>query len=66
MSMENRTYYFPNNKFGRHILSRILRYANGPITSIRKVADTLAVSIVLEKREIIKVERILRRYNLID
>lgn len=63
--METRTYYFPYNRIGRYILNYLILRVGCSIGDIRKVAETMAVSITMPKRDIIKVERILQMYNLI-
>ena len=63
--METRTYYFPSNQNGRHILSRIIEKVGCSIGDIRKVAGNIAVPITVAKRDIVKVERILQTYDLI-
>lgn len=62
--METRTYYFPSNRIGRYILNFLIARVGCSIGEIRKVSDTLAVSITVAKRDINKVERILQMYNL--
>lgn len=63
--METRTYYFPSNQIGRHILFHIIEKVGCSIGDIRKVAGNIAVPITVAKRDIIKVERILQTYDLI-
>lgn len=62
--METRTYYFPYNTFGRHILNYVIQNVGCSVGSIRKVTDSLAVSITSPTREIVKIERILKTYDL--
>ena len=62
--METRTYYFPSNRIGRHILNYLIERVGCSISDIRKVADHLAVPITTQKRDIQKVERILQMYDL--
>ena len=62
--METRTYYFPANRIGRHILNYLVDRVGCSVGNIRKVADNLAVVINTQKRDIIKVERILQMYDL--
>jgi hypothetical protein len=63
--METRTYYFPSNRIGRHILNYLIDHVGCSIGEIRKVADNLAVPITTNKRDMVKVERILQMYDLI-
>lgn len=63
--METRTYYFPCNRIGRHILNYLIAHVSCSVGNIRKVSDTLAVPITIQKRDITKVERILQTYNLL-
>ena len=63
--METRTYYFPSNKIGRHVLNSIIARINCSVGSIYRVADNLAVSITTQKRDVTKIERILQMYDLI-
>ena len=62
--METRTYYFPANRIGRYILNYLIERVGCSVGEIRKVADNLAVPITVQKRDIMKVERILQMYNL--
>ena len=62
--METRTYYFPANRIGRHILNYLVDRVGCSVGNIRKVADNLAVVITTQMRDIIKVERILQMYDL--
>lgn len=63
--METRTYYFPYNRIGRYILNYLILRVGCSIGGIHKVAETMAVSITVPKRDVVKVERILQIYNLI-
>ena len=63
--METRTYYFPKNQIGRHVLNYLIARIECAVNEIRPVADHLAVSITTPKRNITKVERILQMYDLI-
>lgn len=62
--METRTYYFPCNQIGKHILNYLIERVGCSVGEIKKVADNLAVPITMPKRNIIKVERILQMYDL--
>jgi hypothetical protein len=62
--METRTYYFPQNRIGRYILNYLIERVGCSVGEIRKVSDTIAVPITVQKRDIVKVERILQMYNL--
>ena len=62
--METRTYYFPRNQIGRHILNYLIERIGCSIGDIYRVSDTLAVPITVAKRDIVKVERILQMYDL--
>ena len=63
--METRTYYFPSNRIGRYILNYLIERVGCSVGDIRKVAGTLAVPITVQKRDVVKVERILQMYDLI-
>lgn len=63
--METRTYYFPANRIGRYILNYLIERVGCSIGDIRKVAETIAVPITVQKRDVVKVERILQMYDLI-
>lgn len=62
--METKTYYFPRNRFGRYILNYLIERVGCSVGDIRKVGDTLAVPITAPVRDVPKLERILKRYNL--
>lgn len=62
--METRTYYFPCNRIGRHILNYLIERVGCSVGEIRKVSDTIAVPITVAKRDVVKVERILQMYDL--
>ena len=63
--METRTYYFPSNRIGRYILNYLIERVGCSVGDIRKVAGTLAVPITVQKKDVVKVERILQMYDLI-
>lgn len=63
--METRTYYFPSNRIGRYILNYLIERIGCSVGDIRKVADTIAVPITVQKKDVVKVERILQMYDLI-
>jgi len=63
--METRTYYFPSNRIGRYILNYLIERVGCSIGDIRKVAGTIAVPITVQKKDVVKVERILQMYDLI-
>lgn len=62
--METRTVYFPANRVGRYILNYLIERVGCSVGEIHKVSDTIAVPITVAKRDITKVERILRMYDL--
>ena len=62
--METRTYYFPANRIGHHILNYLVARVGCSIGDIRRVAEHLAVPITVQKKDITKVERILQMYDL--
>lgn len=63
--METRTYYFPSNRIGRYILNYLIERVGCSVGDIRKVAGTIAVPITVQKKDVVKVERILQMYDLI-
>ena len=63
--METRTYYFPANRIGRHILNYLIERVGCSVGNVRKVSNTIAVVITTNKRDITKVERILQMYDII-
>lgn len=63
--METRTYYFPSNRIGRYILNYLIERVGCSVGDIRKVAGTIAVPITIQKKDVVKVERILQMYDLI-
>lgn len=63
--METRTYYVPANAIGRHILNYLVESVGCSVGAIRKVSDSLAVTITTTKRDVNKVERVLQIYDLI-
>lgn len=62
--METRTYYFPANRIGRHILNYLIDRVGCSVGNVRKVAGNLAVVITTQKRDVTKVERILQMYDI--
>jgi len=62
--METRTYYFPANRIGRHILNYLIERVGCSVGNVRKVDNTIAVVVTTTKRDINKVERILQMYDL--
>jgi hypothetical protein len=65
IDMETHTYYFPANRIGRYILNYLIERISCSVGDVRKVADHLAVSVTVAKRDVIKVERILQMYDLL-
>ena len=63
--METRTYYVPANRIGHYILNYLIARVGCSVGDIHKVADTLAVPITVQKKDVNKVERILQMYDLI-
>ena len=63
--METRTYYFPSNRIGRYILNYLIERVGCSVGDIRKIANTIAVPITVQKKDVVKVERILHMYDLI-
>ena len=63
--METRTYYFPKNQIGRHVLNYLIARVECSVGLVKPVAGHIAVSLTMPKREISKVERILQMYDLI-
>lgn len=62
--MVERTYYFPANRIGRHILNYLIERVGCSIGEIRRVADNLAVPITVVQKDVVKVEKILQMYDL--
>ncbi len=62
--MIERTYYFPATRIGRYILNYLIERVGCSIGDIYRVADSLAVPITVQKKDVVKVERILQMYNL--
>ena len=62
--MVERTYYFPANRIGRYILNYLIERIGCSIGEIYKVDNTLAVPITVQKKDVVKVERILQMYDL--
>lgn len=60
-----KTYYFPCNGFGRAVLNSIINKVGCSIGEIRKVADTIAVPITINQKDVTSVERILQTYDLL-
>jgi hypothetical protein len=63
--METRTYYIPANAIGRHVLNYLVERIGCSVGTIRRVSDSLAVTITTTKRDVNKVERVLQMYDLI-
>lgn len=62
--MKTNTYYFPCNQFGRHLINYMLERVSCSVSSARKVADTIAVTITTTASNVPAIERILQTYNL--
>lgn len=63
--METRTYYIPANAIGRHVLNYLVERIGCSVGTIRRVSDSLAVTITTTKRDVNKIERVLQMYDLI-
>ena len=65
MQIVTRTYYLPRNKLGRLLMYYIAKQTACSIGKIYIVNDTIAFPITLPKQNIIQVENILQRYDLL-
>lgn len=62
--MVTRTIYVPANELGRRVLEMIWEHVGCSMGTIRKVQNTLRVPITLPKRDVVLVERILKKFDL--
>ena len=62
--MITRSIYVPANQFGRQVLSYIWEHVSCSMGDIRTVDNALTVAITMPEREVAKVERILKKYDL--
>lgn len=65
--METRTYYLPRNRFSIMVINKIYEKIGCSIGDIKVSAkyDYIRVPITCEKSNVIKIEKILYRYNMI-
>ena len=63
--MITRTIYVPANAFGRQLLEQIWERVSCSMGDIRKVDNMLRVAITMPERELVKVENILQKFDLI-
>lgn len=64
--MVTRTYYFPRNQIGRYIINYIVERVGCSIGNFHVVADSIAVVMTVQPHDVVKVERILQMYGLIE
>ena len=62
--MVTRTVYVPANLFGRNVLALIWETISCSMGEIRKVENALKVPITMPEREVVKLERILQKFDL--
>jgi hypothetical protein len=63
--MITRTIYVPANAFGRQLLEQIWERVSCSMGDIHKVDNMLRVAITMPERELVKVENILQKFDLI-
>jgi hypothetical protein len=65
--MTTRTYYLPRNRFSVMVLNKIVSKVGCSIGDIKvsRSLDCIKVPLTCEKKDIVKVEKILYRYNMI-
>ena len=63
--MEVRTYYIPCNQIGRHLLSYLMSHINWTVGSTCKVGNKIALTVSAQKRDISKIEYILKMYKFL-
>lgn len=62
--MITRTIYVPANHFGRHILTYVWERVACSMGEIRKLDNVMCVPITLPEREVVKLEKILQKFDL--
>lgn len=63
--MVTRTIYVPANAFGRQLLEQIWEHVSCSMGDICRVDNMFRVAITMPEREVVKVENILHKYDLI-
>jgi hypothetical protein len=63
--MEVRTYYIPCNQIGRHLLNYLMTHINWSFGSTCKVGNKIALTVSAQKRDISKIEYILKMYKFL-
>ena len=65
--MTTRTYYMPKNRISLYIISNIIDKVGCSIGDIRvqQISNTIKVPITCNDKDISKVEKILRRYDIL-
>jgi hypothetical protein len=66
IDMITRTIYVPANRIGRYIINYLVDRVSCSIGDIHKVTDTLAVPVTCAPKDVVKVERILEMYGLME
>ena len=64
--MTTRQYYIPRNAFGRNIMNLIIQKVECSVGDFKRnsESDTIRFSITCNNKDILKVEKILKRYDL--
>lgn len=65
--MTTRTYYLPRNRFSIMVLNKIVSKIGCSIGNIKvsQPLDCIKVQLTCETKDIVKIEKILYRYNMI-
>lgn len=63
--MVTRTVYVPANYIGRHVLGYIWQRVACSFGDITHVGETLRTTLTMPEREIVKLEKILQKFDLI-
>jgi len=65
--MTTRTYYMPKNRISLYIISNIIDKVGCSIGDIRvqQISNTIKVPITCNDKDVPKVEKILRRYDIL-
>lgn len=66
--MTTRTYYLPRNRISVHVLNYIVSKIGCSIGELKVIqtTDTIRVPITCNSADVIKIERILKRYGMME
>ena len=64
--MTTRTYYMPKNRVSLHLINYMVSRVGCSIGELKTTADTIRVPVTCNDNDVIKIEKILKRYDMLE